>query len=69
MIAGPSALEKDVYSAVVGGMLCRGQLDLLVVFSSLPSLIFHLAVLSIVERGKLKSPITMVNLSISLFDL
>ena len=69
MIAVPSALEKDVYSAVAGGMLYRSQLDLLVVLSSLPSLIFHLAVLSIVERGKLKSPITMVNLSISLFDL
>lgn len=30
-VAVPCALEKGVYSAVVGGVLCRGQLGLLVV--------------------------------------
>ena len=64
----PWALEKKV--CCVGQSVLEMSVRprwLLVMLSSLSLLIFHLGVLSVVEKGKLKSPIIIVNLSLSLF--
>lgn len=64
----PYALEKNMYSVIVWYIILYISVKLLIVLllSSLSLLIFCLLVLSITERGVIKSPFTIMYLSIFL---
>lgn len=62
-------LEKNVYSAVGCSLDVHRSCCLMVLLSfSISLLIFYVKVLSIAERGLLKSPTTIVDLPTSLFS-
>lgn len=61
-------LEKNVYSAVGSLNVHRSCCPMVLLSYSISFLIFYVSVLSIAERGLLKSPTTVVDLPISLFS-
>ena len=64
----PCILEKNVHSVLVGWMSLRSSWFIILFESSLSLLIICLVVLVIIESGVVKSPIIIVELSMSHFS-